>query len=646
MKGTILIVDDEETLRHFLGRALEGEGYRVLEAARAEEGLRLVREESVDLVLLDMRLPDLDGLEVLRRIRESGREPLVIILTSDGGPEVGEAAGRAQEAMRLGAQDYLQKPLDLELLKEKITVLLDKKFEAQAVSEPRFPSEEVETAEEAFPSFEQGREIRRLRAGMEEAARLEALSSSLAGAEEVSQVAEMVLSAAGDWGGAGRAALWVWVEPKRKYFLVGQKNIPGPELAMLEGLKLFEEIKEPMLIQGHSLDFLGTIGPRAGEEALLLPLFSARKRVGAMLVLSHPGRPISPQQKSRLGKIGLRAGESLSRLFLIGELRAERQRLLGWETWLQSALLSMGQAVLVSGRDGRIRLVNPQAEEMLGYAVKELVGRPLTSVLGVALPENWAQGLFLARREARIARKDGGEVTAEVDLRLLRNRAGDPLGLVAVLQDRAAPEEEGLPSWGEMSRVIAHEIRNSLAGITIGVQHLLGKTEPGGETAESLGLILKEAERVNRIIEEILIVSRPVRLTLGSVNLRSVLDGAVAANRPRLERAGIRLVKHLPPGLPVITADAQRLGQALATVVKRAAEDMPQGGELRLLVLGGSQDQEVEIIIQHPGVEMREGTHPRAGLALAATKRIIEAHGGEVSQEKDMFIVRLPLRRI
>ncbi|GHO65516.1 acetoacetate metabolism regulatory protein AtoC [Ktedonobacter sp. SOSP1-52] len=106
----ILIVDDEPHLPHQLARYLRKRGYDVYTASDGEAGLRELQKNTIDLVLLDLRLPKLSGLEVLRRIREHETELPVVILTAYGDVQT------AVEAMKLGASDYILKGFDLEEL--------------------------------------------------------------------------------------------------------------------------------------------------------------------------------------------------------------------------------------------------------------------------------------------------------------------------------------------------------------------------------------------------------------------------------------------------------------------------------------------------------------------------------------------------
>jgi len=123
--ATILIVDDEKNLRRMLRDALEADGHTVLQAAAGEEALARFEETACDLVLLDMILPDLNGLQVLRRMKRVAAEVPVLIMTA-----YSEVRG-AVEAMKAQAADYLCKPFDLEELKLVVQRTLDSSALAQ-----------------------------------------------------------------------------------------------------------------------------------------------------------------------------------------------------------------------------------------------------------------------------------------------------------------------------------------------------------------------------------------------------------------------------------------------------------------------------------------------------------------------------------
>jgi DNA-binding NtrC family response regulator len=115
--ATILIVDDDRALREGLAETVAGLGHQPLSAASGQEALARLEREAVDAVLLDLHMPEMDGIEVLRRLREHPQRPPVVILTAFA------SAANTIEAMRLGAFDHLTKPIgrdDLDALLQRV----------------------------------------------------------------------------------------------------------------------------------------------------------------------------------------------------------------------------------------------------------------------------------------------------------------------------------------------------------------------------------------------------------------------------------------------------------------------------------------------------------------------------------------------
>ncbi|APG27613.1 Fis family transcriptional regulator [Syntrophotalea acetylenivorans] len=131
---SILVIDDEQSIRESLKGILQDEGYRAVFAESGEEGLTQVREETPDLILLDIWLPGIDGLETLRLIREDFPEQLVIMMSGHGTIET------AVKATKLGAYDFIEKPLSL----EKVLLCIENAFKVgQLVEENRSLKEKM-----------------------------------------------------------------------------------------------------------------------------------------------------------------------------------------------------------------------------------------------------------------------------------------------------------------------------------------------------------------------------------------------------------------------------------------------------------------------------------------------------------------------
>jgi len=114
MEGRVLVVDDDPNVQEILREFLSAKGYEIITAGDGAEGLRRVKEERPHLILLDIQMPKMDGLEVLRQLRQIDKEVSVIMITSVNEQEI------ARKAMELGAFDYIVKPLDLPYLEQSL----------------------------------------------------------------------------------------------------------------------------------------------------------------------------------------------------------------------------------------------------------------------------------------------------------------------------------------------------------------------------------------------------------------------------------------------------------------------------------------------------------------------------------------------
>jgi DNA-binding NtrC family response regulator len=123
MKPSILIVDDDEIMRETLSDVLRKRGYDIFSVGSGNGALSMIKKNLIDLILLDMKLPDVDGLEVLKKIKEFDTEILVIMMTAYSDVQT------AVSAMKSGAYDYINKPFEL----EELRLLIEKGLETKSL---------------------------------------------------------------------------------------------------------------------------------------------------------------------------------------------------------------------------------------------------------------------------------------------------------------------------------------------------------------------------------------------------------------------------------------------------------------------------------------------------------------------------------
>jgi DNA-binding NtrC family response regulator len=163
-RNKLLVVDDEHLIRWSLEQNLKKQGYEVVTAGSGEDALRLVREEQPDLVLLDIQLPGISGIDVLEKIKEHDEDIVVIMVTANSGLE------NAVSAMRLGATDYISKPFNL----DELSIVVKKALETSELKQEviRLRSE---TKKEGLPNIiGESRQIKYLMEVLDKVARSEA----------------------------------------------------------------------------------------------------------------------------------------------------------------------------------------------------------------------------------------------------------------------------------------------------------------------------------------------------------------------------------------------------------------------------------------------------------------------------------------
>jgi signal transduction histidine kinase len=224
-----------------------------------------------------------------------------------------------------------------------------------------------------------------------------------------------------------------------------------------------------------------------------------------------------------------------------------------------------------------------------------------------------------------------------------------------------------LAALGEMSAVVAHEIRNPIAGIGAGIEYLTRNIPKDSPDYEGVTMIQGEIGRVDRILEDILFVARPLRLNPSQENLAELIDSVVRRNQTRLDRNQVTVSTNFDQSLPLLKIDRQRLEQVLTNLIINAAQAMPDGGQLMIqadVVPPDGEQKSNQVVVtvsdSGPGIPIEaqrrifepffttktKGT----GLGLSVARRIIEAHGGSINVDSHTvkgtsFIVKLPAER-
>jgi two-component system, NtrC family, nitrogen regulation sensor histidine kinase GlnL len=315
----------------------------------------------------------------------------------------------------------------------------------------------------------------------------------------------------------------------------------------------------------------------------------------------------------------------------------------------------------------RVMLWNPAAEALLGRSARRTIGRALKEIfppdtsLVRHLGDTLATGESRSESEAVVDGGDGRPVHVSIVTAPLA-RSGDVEAAVAVVRDVSRLHQlesevrrgETLAAAGQIAIGLAHEIRNPLGAIRGAVQLMRRELGDDARLGEYTDVLLKEVDRVNRILEMLLDISRPVTLRPVPLNVHQLLERVALLSEEMASRRRVQIVRRYDPSLPPILADEDRILQVFHNLVRNAIEAMADGGRLTLVTrpsmnplftkvdLGHGQRSMAEIQVIDEGQGIPEATRARLftpffttkdkglGLGLALCHRIIEEHHGGI----------------
>lgn len=657
----ILVVDDEKGVVHSCVRILERQGFTVSGLTDSQAAPDLLRQESFDLLLTDIKMPRLDGLELLRLAKEIDPHLTVVLITGYGTME------DAINAIRLGAQGFLMKPFE--------------------------PEELVSTIKNNLAR----------RAQLQDSLRLQTLLPLL----EINQILQVaggeaslvrrVLEIARHETGAARLA---WLSCHPPAFKSSFKNPTinkadaRPKSQVVEMAVVCQNGLQPSQLPQRAIDevlaggqpcwlladgtLAATLAGQSNVIGALLPLVIKGEVVGLLTAETGSEGRSGPFNQISLDLLSVLAGQlaiTLENVQLFQQTEALRM-------FNEDIIRNMTNGLIAIDQDGYVTAFNPAAATMLGYQAEEALWKPLHQLtppqgedLIKIFNETLTSGKSYAHQEIVLYHRTGTTLPVSVSTAPLGTgiTVDCPVGVVGVLEDLSeikAMEAERrrldrLAALGEMSAVVAHEIRNPIAGIAAGIDYVTRHAPKDSPEYEGAAMMRGEIQRVNRILEDILFVARPTRLRLSSEDIGQILESVLKRCQAQVKENQIKVISHYGENLPHLRVDRQRLEQVFTNLIINATQAMPQGGELSLqtdLVPGqnGTAVEQVRVVIADTGpgipVEAQQQifepfftTKTRGtGLGLTVARRIVEEHGGAIKVQSEAaqgtcFVISLPV---
>ncbi|TKB81623.1 MAG: cell wall metabolism sensor histidine kinase WalK [Nitrospira sp.] len=340
---------------------------------------------------------------------------------------------------------------------------------------------------------------------------------------------------------------------------------------------------------------------------------------------------------------------------------------------LLAMLSSMVEGVMVLDVQGRLLRMNPAAERMFGLSSGSCSGQHIDRVIR---HQEFAE---LVRRVLASKEQGGGEITMRPSGTTLRIEAtvtdcqrDDEACAVFVLHDITALRRLEKVRKDFVANV-SHELRTPLTSIKGYVEALLdGALSNPAQAEPFLQIISRQADRLNLIIEDLLqlsqIESGQVHFKHEPVDLKDLIERSLAMIKPIADKKRHRVTLALPPDLPPISGDEERLGQVLTNLLDNAVKYTPEGGRIEISGrrIGESGSGQVELCVADSGVGIPPADRPRVferfyrvdkarsrelggtGLGLSIVKHIVEGHRGAIWVEGNdpfgsRFLIRLPI---
>lgn len=634
----ILVVDDRsENIDFIVEYVLKPNGYRALTARDGEEGLRKALTENPDLILLDMQMPRMTGIEVLESLKEHGKNIPVILMTFHGSEEL------AVRVFRLGVKNYIIKPFEIEEMLEAIE---------QALAEVRLRIERDQLTERLIQVN------RQLEQRVKELNTLYGIGRSVTSLLDVDLLLNRVIEAAVYITGAEegwlllvdevtdelymRAALGVDEKSARSFRLKVQDSLAGNVI----------QTGAPVLIGGgkHKIKTAYLV-----KALLMVPLKVGERVIGVLSVTRRVSDDVfTNNELYLLSALADYAAIAIENARLFQETETEH-------TKLQAILSRTADAVIVTDEETRIILFNQAAENAFCPGTQVTAGQLLAEVVH-------NQDLIALFTQTH---GDNPPLRAEIMLEGDRTLYAtlspiDGVGRVAVMQDITHLKKLDQMKSDFVSTV-SHDLRSPLTTIK-GFVDLMGVVGSLNEQQQDfVSRIQKSVVTITDLINDLLDIGRieaEVNLNMEKCALDEIVTKAVDGIRDQAEGKRHTLAVTIPPRLSPVWGNPLRLRQVADNLLNNAIKYTPEGGKITVWIedydsqialnvsdngIGIPPEEQLYIFDKFYRVRSAETENiAGTGLGLAIVKTIVEKHNGRVWVESEpgkgsTFTVLLPI---
>jgi PAS domain S-box-containing protein len=623
----LLVIDDEESTRELLKISLESDGYEVLLAEDGPRGLEIFAKEDPPIVLTDIKMPGMDGIEVLRRVKENNEEAEVIVITGHGEMKL------AIQALQLEASDFINKPISDQALAIALRRAKEKIWMRGKLREYTENLEALirDTTEELKKRHELEHKL--IQTSMDGIIANDPKGNIIIfneGAERISgYTREEAISS------IHVTALYPEGEARKikKELYGSQYGGPG---------RLINYETEILAKQGERYPILlsVTLLYEEGQEVATVGYFKDMREVK----------------------------------------RLEQELIRRYEFEHNLIRISM-DGIIANDRKGNIIIFNEGAESIYGYTAEEA----LSSIHVTQLyPEGEARKIKkltygkqygepgrLVNYEVEALTKDGKLVPILLSASLLFEE-GREVAMVGYFKDmrdvkrleKELLESERLAAMGRATAGIAHGVKNILHGMKLGAFMVDKGLERGKSDLLSKGwnLVGKNIDRISRMTLDMLSYARSGPTERQRCSLNDIANEVCDLMEEKAEQRNIKITRDLDASLPMVIVDPEGIYSCLLNLVTNATEAFAEGSSGGQITVSTRDKAEagVHLQVKDTGRGMSKELQEQifeylvstkgargTGLGLAITRKIVREHGGAIEVESQpnqgsCFTIQLP----
>lgn len=643
----VLVVEDKaENMELLVEYLLRPNGYIPISATDGEEGLHRALIEKADLIILDLKMPKMSGMEVLEALKEKGCTTPIIMVTAYGSEEV------VRNAFRLGVAAYVSRPFEIDAMLEAID---------RALSEERLKKEKEQL-------------LQQMERHIKELCTLQVIAQELNTTLQPESIAGLMLTQARRMTGAEMGAVALTTEGQKENLVWITQGYPYHE----PGKRVKDAIYRAIATQEVGLCFDPHRCPSEEEEIrsqLTVPIHREGKTLGALHLESPRPHIFSEESLRPLQVLANHTAIALenARLFEIA-LKEQRK--------IEHILYSIADGVYTVDLELRILSFNAAAERITGWKESEVLGRHCSEVLHeqdeygnplcqtnclIRKAMDKIEKLAALESGSVLIGKDGQRISVTTSAAPLLNPEGQVIGAVAVFRDFSLQRALERMKSGFISTV-SHGLLSPLGKISAAAELIL-KYDPEMEVRqEMLEIIQVESTRLTKAIQEILTVSQleagEMKVRWEPVRLSSLIEGAV--NMFKVKAPGYHFVTQIPERLSLVMGDERYIDIILSKLLDNAVKYSSEGSQITVRAEEAQEEVTIHVIDEGIGIspEHQELVFEHFyrvdnsdsqtvfgyGLGLYIVKKLVKLHGGRAWVKSEVgkgscFSFSLPKRR-